>query len=253
MFIHEAIYDLDVLAKENLHIHTNFSRCGRQDMILPDIVRIAENSGLKIIAITNHIHPHEEHLICNNEILRKQLNDIETDVKVLLGFELSAYGIGKYTQTDDENSSFDYRLYSYNHYHQDYWDFPEDKTAIGFFNHGREVLTQLFKDKRADCIAHPFNASTIREYITDGTNEDDNYVTRVIDNNAIGDLLELAFEHEVAFELNTIEVPRDPDFYHRLFNIGREVGAVFNLGTDAHNRERIDTKNDVEVLKKILY
>jgi histidinol phosphatase-like PHP family hydrolase len=133
------------------------------------------------------------------------------------------------------------------------WTYPEDLTAIGFWNHAKAILTQLFADKRADCIAHPFMWKTIREHITDGGNEDGTYVTRIIPDNELGDLLELGFRSSVAWELNKNAIKRDPVFYKRMFNLGKEIGVVFNYGTDAHTLAPVNTKEEIETIKSILY
>ena len=65
--------------------------------------------------------------------------------------------------------------------------------------------------------------------------------------------MEKANRHEIAWELNVPAILGDPEFYHRYFQIGKEVGVVFNLGTDAHKLCNIDTKQFVEQLKNILY
>jgi len=44
----------------------------------------------------------------------------------------------------------------------------------------------------------------------------------------------------------------DPEFAKRYWDIGREVGVIFHMGTDAHRLISIDTKQAVEQLKSIL-
>jgi len=252
MFIHEAIYDLDVLARENMHIHTVNSRCGRRNMFVPDIIRMAEEAGLERIAITDHIHPFETDKLGLIEGVRKEVESIDTKVKVYVGAELSAYGIGKYVESEEFNKTLDYRLFSYNHYHQDDWDFPEERTARGFWELACNVLKKLFEDKRADCVAHPFKSDTVAEYLIDEGKSVEPSLANVMSDNELGDLLELGYKNEVAWELNAIGVFQDPVFYRRMFNLGKEIGVVFNFGTDAHNLERVPTKDEIERIKEIL-
>ena len=51
MFFHEKTYDIDELAKWNLHLHTNFSRCAKSEMKARDIVKAADKAGLEMIAL----------------------------------------------------------------------------------------------------------------------------------------------------------------------------------------------------------
>ncbi len=46
MYCHEKTYDLDALARMNLHVHTAFSHCADRAMTLPAIVSEAEKAGL---------------------------------------------------------------------------------------------------------------------------------------------------------------------------------------------------------------
>ena len=94
MYFHEPTYDLDILCRQNLHIHSTFSGCAKREMLLHDIVRTAELNGLETIAITDHVSPFEE----DEEKFRQSLislretaKTIESPVKLLIGAELSAY------------------------------------------------------------------------------------------------------------------------------------------------------------------
>ena len=55
MKIYETpVYDLDELARYNLHIHTAFSRCARADMLIDAIAAQAVADGIEMIALTDH-------------------------------------------------------------------------------------------------------------------------------------------------------------------------------------------------------
>ncbi len=38
-----------------------------------------------------------------------------------------------------------------------------------------------------------------------------------------------------------------------MFNLGKEIGVVFNYGTDAHTLAPVNTKEEIETIKSILY
>lgn len=248
MFFHEKTYDIDELARHNLHIHTRFSTCAKPEMIAADIVRTAEKCGLEMIALTDHNYIQKKNAVAQQryDILR-ELKNVETSVKVLVGAELSAYGIGKFADNITSDNSLDYRLYTINHYHQSYWEHPEVKTPRAYAEHMLAIVDGVIESGRADCFAHPFMAGYIKAF------DDPHEVTRAFTDNEIGDAMEKANKHEIAWELNVPAVLGDPEFYHRYFRIGKEVGVVFNMGTDAHKLCNIDTKQFVEQFKKILY
>lgn len=248
MFFHEKTYDIDELARWNLHLHTNFSRCAKPEMKAKDIVKAADKAGLEMIALTDHNYPHKKNQLAPQKIeLEKQLEKVEHKVKVLIGAELSSYGIGKFADDIETDNSLDYRLYTTNHYHQDYWEHPEIKTPRSYAEHMLAIMDKVIDSGRADCFAHPFMAGYIHEF------EDFHDVTRAFTDNEIGDIMEKANRHEIAWELNVPAVFGDPEFFHRYFQIGKEIGVVFNMGTDGHALCNVDTKQFVERFKEILY
>ena len=65
--------------------------------------------------------------------------------------------------------------------------------------------------------------------------------------------MEKANKKEIAWELNLPAVIKDPEFFHRYFQIGKEVGVVFNIGTDGHELSKVNSLQFVDIYKKILY
>lgn len=242
MYLHEPTYDLDELFARNYHIHTFLSRCGRKEMTLPAIVRAARAAGLKEIALTDHIHPGEiPYLRRNRGVLIPALEEIKTEVKVILGTELSAYGERKFSLQYAKDSDFPaYRLYAHNHYHMDGWEQPEDPSPAGYKEHMKRVLRHVLQSGRADCMAHPFLDRYIVREFEDVYGFTPGCITRLWTDNELGDLISLGKENGVAWELNTAYFQSNPDFFRRYFHIGKEIGACFHVGTDAHTLEKID-------------
>ncbi len=251
MYFHELTYDLDILTRQNLHIHALFSGCAKREMNLNDIIKTAENAGLEAIAITDHIFDRNEDFRQNVKKLREQLNNIDTDIKVYIGGELSAYGTNSFSFQNEE-IDLDYRLWAHNHYHVTGWEQPEDKSPEGYKKHIIQTLTNLIKSGNADCIAHPFHDGYLTNSSKGLVNFAKGSVPDSFTDNEIGDLLNLAKEYETAFEINLNVVPQFPGIYRRMYNIGKEVGAMFNIGTDAHKLESVDTKPYLDEAKRIL-
>ncbi len=248
MFFHEKTYDIDELMRHNMHIHTNRSRCAKSEMNAVDIVKTAEKCGLEIIALTDHNYPHKKNAVASQRLdIIKELEKLDYKIKVYIGAELSAYGIGKFADDPECDNSLDFRLYTTNHYHQDYWEHPEIITPRAYAEHMLGIMNCVIDSGRADCFAHPFMAGYIHAF------DDPHEVTRAFTDNEIGDIMEKANNAEIAWELNTPAVFGDPEFYHRYFQIGKEVGVVFNMGTDAHALEKIDPKQFASRYKEILY
>jgi histidinol phosphatase-like PHP family hydrolase len=252
MYFHEPTYDLDILCRQNLHIHSSFSGCAKPEMTLNDIVRTAELDSLEMIAITDHVQAAtEDEFRVSLSKRKEQAKTIESPVRVLIGAELSAYGVNNFNYPNND-IELDYRLWAQNHYHVSTWIQPEDTSPVGYKNHIIETLTNLIKSDRADCIAHPFHD----EYLTNSKRLNVGFakgsVPSCFSDNEIGDLLTLGREQETAFELNLNAMAGYPEFCRRMYNIGREVGVYFNIGTDAHSLDRIDTKQFIERTKNFL-
>ncbi len=248
MFFHDKTYEIEELAKYNMHLHTRFSGCAKPEMNAVDIVKTAEAAGLEMIALTDHNYINKPNAVAQQryDILR-ELAEIETYVKVLVGAELSSYGIGKFADDIACDNSLDYRLYTTNHYHQKYWDHPEEKTPRAYAEHMLAIMDKVIESGRADCFAHPFMAGYIHAF------EDNHDVTRAFKDNEIGDIMEKAHKKEIAWELNVPAVVGDPEFFHRYFQIGKEVGVVFNMGTDGHELAKVNSKQFIDYFKKVLY
>ena len=222
-------------------------------MVLADIIKTAEKAGLDTIAITDHIYKEDQYEGFRQNIkeLREQLAGIDTNVKVYIGAELSAYAVDNYSFKGEE-IELDYRLWAHNHYHVTGWEQPEDRSPEGYKKHMIATITNIIKADKADCIAHPFHDS----YLTNSSRGLVSFAKGSVPNsfseNELGDLLTLAKQHETAFELNLNVVPAFPEVYRRMYNIGKEIGAQFNIGTDAHKLENIDTKRFLDEAKKAL-
>ena len=248
MYFHEPTYDLEILTRQNLHIHTTFSRCAKPEMTPEAIVAAAEAAGLVEIAMVNHQNYDDPNKTCLSwvQTLRKETAQIQTNVKILLGMEFSCYGIGKTLENDELRNAVDYRLFACNHYHVSNWEHPEDRSPRGYAEHAVAMIRSLLESGKADCIAHPFTAGYIFK------DERREQVTAAITDNELGELCELAVQQQTAFEINPGAFLSDPVFSRRMWNLGRETGLQFNVGTDAHRLCNIQTAPLLEGAKAIL-
>ncbi len=249
MFLTEKTYDIDELCRNNLHTHSVFSKCSKPEMIFEDMIRAAESFGLDTLAITDHSDLYDEiNSVGNYRKLKKRLAKIDTNVRVLVGAELSAYGVGKFAEPYRIDKEIEFSSYSCVHYHLDYWEQPKDRSPRGYAEHMLKVLSALFDTDRADCIAHPFSPCKMKFF---GKSESEEMLRSITDNE-LGDILLKGENAECAWELHKSSVLCYPDFYRRMFFIGREAGVHFSVGTDAHHLRDIDTGDFAVSLKEIL-
>ena len=249
MFALERTYDLDELVRHNMHTHSVCSTYSRREMTLAAMVKKAEEAGLKTLAITDHSDPGDDiDTYANFRMLKEELGRIETPVRVLIGAELSAYGVGKYGEPYFVDKALDFASYSHIHYHLDVWDQPEDRSPRGYAEQNLAVLNALFETDRADNIAHPF-----APYKIPGFDEAQKHATlRAMTDNELGDVMEKGERARCSWELHTPTVFRFPDFARRFFRLGKEIGVHFCVGTDAHTLSVIAPEGLAERLAEIL-
>lgn len=250
MFLTEGIYDIDELARFNLHIHTCFSNCANEEMTFKNIVKTAEKAGLEMIALCDHVYKPEEldGFNLNCKTLKQKRDRIESKVKILIGGEFSSYGAEEYTLKNIEIKT-DYRLYAQNHFHVTGWEQVDNKTPESYKELTKRMLETLFKDRAADTVAHPLCGMYLKK-ITDWETDT---LGKCWKDEEIAEIMPKAYESECAWEINTVTSFNDPQLARRMYHIGKELGIVFTLGTDAHLLKNIDTKNFTEELKRILY
>ena len=237
MFILERTYDFSELVRHNVHTHSVFSNCAKPEMIPEEMVRAAQRAGLKTLAITDHSDPGDDiDTFAVYRELKKRMNAVQTPVRVLIGSELSAYGVGKYAEPEEVDRALDFASYSHVHYHLASWDQPEDRSPRGYALHNLAVLTALFGTGRADHIAHPFSPTKMNFF-----NEEEKAATlSAISDAQLGDILEMGEKAQCSWEIHTPSFLRFPAFSRRFFNLGRELGVHFCLGTDAHSLASLD-------------
>jgi len=245
----QLLYDLSSLVRFNWHIHTNFSGCADAEMTIPNIFASAKDSGLEGIVFVDHHDSRKHDILSDLAQLKNEIDVCQTKLKVFVGAELSAFGIGKYSDSIETNRMIDYRLYACNHYHLNFWEHPATTSPRAYAEHSLAILTGLLKSQRADCIAHPFIGIYLqkKDKLYDHTS-----VTKAISDKELADILELGKNNNVAWELNAKVIPEDPQFARRYWNIGREVGVSFHFGTDAHRLSETDPRQYVSRLKSIL-
>ena len=250
MFMLERTYDPAELVRHNVHTHSVYSLCAKREMTLEAMIRRAEADGLKTLAVTDHSDPGDDiDTYANFLAYKERLKTIDTPVRVLIGAELSAYGVGKFGEPYEVDKALDFASYSHIHYHLESWEHPEDRSPRGYAEHELAVLNALFETDRADHIAHPFSPTKMHFF-----NEDQKAATlSALSDNALGDMLEKGEKAQCSWELHTPTLFRFPDFARRFFHLGKEIGVHFCVGTDAHTLSALAPENLAERLTELLF
>lgn len=125
MFNSKIESELRAMADRNWHIHTTYSTCARPEMTPERILAAVDRLGLKSVALVDHHHPGESQLVCNLASLASDVSRRAHQAKVIIGAELSAFGIAQYAESLADIQGIAYRLYACNHYHIQGWEHPD--------------------------------------------------------------------------------------------------------------------------------
>lgn len=249
MFLTEKTYDIDELCRCNMHTHSVFSKCSKPEMVFEEMIKAAEHFGIETLALTDHSDLYDEiNSVGNYRKLKKRLAKIDTPVRVIVGAEMSAYGIGKFAEPYRIDKEIEFCNYSCVHYHLDYWEQPKDRSPKGYAEHMIAVMSALFDTERADSIAHPFSPCKMKFFNVSEKEE----MLRSISDTELGDIMLKGENAGCAWELHKSSVLCFPEFYKRFFFVGKEAGVHFTVGTDAHRLNDINTADFAAELKKIM-
>ena len=128
------------------------------------------------------------------------------------------------------------------------WQQGDDGTPESYKEVTKRMLRNLFKNKAADTIAHPFSG----RYLTRAKGWPSDTVGNTWSENELGDIMLEGHKSGCAWEFNSGNVGSDPELIRKMYYIGKEIGVVFTIGTDAHRLDAVDTKNIAQELKRII-
>ena len=235
------------LIDHDLHIHTALSSCclDKENQIPQKIIPAAEKMGLEIIGFSDHcwanpnLTPSDWYKSQDESQvlkLRRSLESIDTDIKVMGGIEGETVAPGKFGLTKGFAQSLDYVLLSCSHFHMDgFVETPSsrDPRIVG------KALVRFFESAvnsgLPTSIAHPFMPLGYID-ILDG-------IIGSIPDSTFHDVFIQAAENKVALEITLDYIPGPQDKWSaetplRFLNLAREAGCQFTLGSDAHTPER---------------
>jgi histidinol phosphatase-like PHP family hydrolase len=222
-----------MLVWQNMHSHTRLSFCGGRDSTVANSVAEAESIDLRLLAITDHI----DVIDSGREVMIQQNRDelamLETDVKVLIGSELSLVDPTTLPVPDDFFETLDIALVSANHFHVPGVLNPERRTEEAYADWFLTMAEGAIR-LGASIIPHPFAYIGVKKLEGDRAVDMDR-VLGSYDRARMRELLGLAAEVGTAFELNPGYVRRYEEFFSELIEMAQKEGAWFSVGSDGHH------------------
>ena len=233
----------------DLHIHTAY--CGHAPgMTVEAICRQADESGLRLIAITDHIfEPADMEVI---KQIRREVQALRPQCRVLVGAEIDVdWQCADGRLVTDELEGLDYVIAGFHyvptmgHYP---WSVSERRMDIErFLDLWEQSLMGIVSDRRIHTLAHPGRmlaaCTNLDEYF--------DYGLAVLQKVAAR-----SAQNSIAWELNELTGHRLPPFWqqqwYRLYEVALAAGVKVVFGSDAHTPDSVGLQTFAQrVLKQL--
>ncbi len=250
------------MPKYDLHVHTKLSSCAKPEAIAADYIARAKEMGLTAIAFTDHMwdsavpgasnwyKPQDYAHICE---LKAELPAADPSLKILFGCECECDKYGVVGISEEVAAQLDILLVPHSHTHMKDFTIPaalrEDDAVHGRYlvEHFMHIINSPVA-KYVTVIPHPFAAV--------GCPTAQN-VLNSIPTSALEECCAAAKEKNIALEINTScfagmnEEQMRNCAYLRLFEIARQAGCRFTIGSDAHSIPGMDALPKGEIFARI--
>ena len=230
------------------HIHTYYQRCGNETLTVPNIVRKVKECGLTSIAITDHLNRLEQ--LEAFKFIKADIEALDTDIEVFFGVELnfqSCDGEFAYSQAIHEEYGFEAVIGGI---HSTYTD-SQDMGEVLDIQHRHFMKT--LEDPLLDVLVHPFwfGRGEVEQRSPEWWEE----LIATIPDDHISAWAETSAKNRCAIELNVAAIfyydamsaqfiANYVEFVDRL----KEAGALFAIGSDAHDISHLGRTDYVEGL-----
>ena len=237
------------MLRYDFHIHTEY--CGHAPgMKVADIAAAADKLNLDAICIADHIYSSRE--LTTVDIIRKELEGIDADCRVIVGAEIDVDGgFSDGRLVTDRLDKIDYIVGAIHYipgpgnYPFAPDDCPYDPAEM--MSRWRETLLGLLSNKRIDTLAHPgrmISASVNMDVFFDD-------VLAVFTEAAA-----LSAANNIAWELNELTGSRLSEYYrgqwHKIYEIALDAGIKIIYGSDAHQLALIGANTFSKMILKKL-
>jgi histidinol phosphatase-like PHP family hydrolase len=224
--------------RHNMHIHTFRSSCAHDEMTVADIVERAQTAELEVIGLVDHVNVGSEREISFLAEDRRDVDQMRSDVTVLIGTEMTMLSPQRPAMTRDQAQGLDFVMVAANHYHlTEIVEQPPDRSPEGLADHALAMLEGAIEVARADIIAHPLVLTKAGWIPPDE-------IMKQLTPERLAPVLRKAGERGTAMELNPRLVERFREFYAIFIPACKQHGVRFALGSDAHSLDAIPYTED---------
>ncbi len=201
-------------------------------MEIEQIIEVASEGGLSLIALTDHVQSVDDGHI-PREVMER-LPVLPTGLRVLVGCEGQMMSPTEPSLNAEVASSCQIVLMACNHYHLRRVEEPVDRTPKGWACHHLAMIRGAVATGYCHIIAHPFVLDKVAKKV------DIEAVMAAYDRQELRELMAQVAQAGVAFELNPGHVARAFDFMQEVVQMGQKAGCRFSVASDAHRLEAVD-------------
>lgn len=228
--------------KSDYHIHTKYLGCANATMEIPDIIKECERLGVTSLAITDHLNTIDK-LPLHMPIL-EEIKQLETNLDVYFAVELNFTGCDQdfiFSQEIKDQNGFQFAIGGI---HESYLEKYDLKKIIDI-QHRHHLKT----------CAHPLVEVLVHPYWF-GKGEFDSKgwpwfdSMKAVPESYVRELGRASMETGTAIEINACANLKNPAYsedyvegYFDYLSILAEEGAVFSVGSDAHDIRQLSTIN----------
>ncbi|MFH1006278.1 MAG: hypothetical protein V1800_02085 [Candidatus Latescibacterota bacterium] len=222
----------------DLHIHTNYCPCAKEEMTIAAVVGKARDRGLKSIGLVPHSYPIAEsgaEKLNTYEKVREEVAQIQdTDLSVFVGAEVECLDdSGNLLFGKEISERVEYILAAPNHYPLSLVnDPPEEGRDLLDYHH--RTMTNLMENPLVSAIADPYHA--FLELLPDLLDTaEKTFRAEAQKARETGTAIELNGSVFLSGKYSADAVAA----YERFVEILAEEGAMFLLGSDSHCLEQV--------------
>ncbi len=224
----------------DFHIHTKYLKCANDTMDVPAIARKCERIGVKSLGITDHLNSLDKlplHLS-----IRKDIESLETDLKIYFGVELNFTAVdGSFAFSPEVKEKYGFQ-FAIGGIHESYLAAYDLKKMVDI-QHRHHLKTCA--DPLVDVLVHPywFNKREFNERRWPWFDS-----MRAVPESYARELGQAARETDTAIEINSQANLTNPSYsdryvkeYVAFLAVIAETGVRFSLGSDAHDISKLST------------
>jgi histidinol phosphatase-like PHP family hydrolase len=228
----------------DFHIHTKYLGCANETMEVPEIVKVCERLGVATLGITDHLNTLDKLEL--HVPIRDDLLAVETEVEVYFGVELNFLGCDDefaYNPEVQEELGFQFAIGGiHGTYLKEY-----DLAKLVEIQHRHHLKT--CEDPLVQVLVHPYWFGK-GEFDRNGWPWFDSM--KVVPESCVRELAHASRETGTAIEINGGANLKSSAYsedyvkeYFDYLSLLAEEGAMFSLGSDAHDINRLAVIEDV--------